>query len=325
MSHRREFLLVLLGMPVALARAQPVDPVRPMRVALIRTPDAKQARSNESIFVDTLRDLGWIEGRNIVFDRAYANGDETRLPALAAAAVARKPDVIYVQNNPELRAVLASTRAIPVVFSSVSLPVENGFVKSLRRPGGSVTGVASMGYELGGRRMQLLKRVLPHVKVVGVLHSPGHLSSRNERQLIEQAAGRNAQLTWLVANEVGDIDAALAAAAGRVEALLVTTIPIFIRERGRILTFAAGHRLPVIGPAALFAEEGALVSYSVMAGEQVRRAAYLADKILRGASPGAIPVEQPTKFELVVNLKVAKALGVAIPHAVLVQASRVIE
>jgi putative tryptophan/tyrosine transport system substrate-binding protein len=323
MNHRRELLLALLGTPVGLARAQAVKPgARLMRAGILRTTGPDRSLL---LFVETMRELGWAESRDIVYDGVHAEGDETRLPALAAALVARKPDVIFVQNNAGLRAVLASTRTIPIVFASVSLPVENGFIKSLRQPGGNVTGVASIGNELGGRRMQLLRRVMPDARRVAVLYSPLHPSSRNERMLIEQAAGTGVHLTWLIVNEAEDLQAGLAKAAGRIEALLITQIPLFSRERKRILGFAAAHRIPVIAATEGFVEDGALLAYTTSFAEHTRRSAHLVDKILRGANPADIPVEQPTTFELTLNLKTAKALGITIPHAVRVQASRVIE
>ena len=323
--HRRRLVLALLSCPIAWAHAQRSTPAaKPVRVALLRT----QAVKSDRIFEDAMRDLGWVEGRDVVYDRAYADGDAKRLPELAAALVARKPALIHLRNNPELRAALAATRPnpIPIVFASVSDPVESGFVKSLRRPEGNVTGVTSLGWELSGKRMELVKQVMPNISRVGVLFSPGHLSAHREVELIARAAGPRVQVTTLTVNNPDDIDTAFAAAvAGRVEAVLATARPVFGLARKRIIELAATHRVAVVGPGPAFAEAGALMSYSSVFAEHLRRSAHMVDKILRGAQPTDIPVEQPTRFELVVNLKTAKALGITIPEKVLLRADRVIE
>lgn len=311
-----------------IAQAQPVaHSGKAVRVALLRTPAAKQSASDR-IFEDATRELGWVEGRDIIYDRAYADGDDKRLPALAAALAARKPDLIHLRNNPELRAALAATREtrIPIVFAAVADPVESGFIKSLRRPEGNVTGVTSIGWQLSGKRMELLKEALPHLSRIGVLFSPGHLSAQSEIELIKRAAGPRVQATTLTVNSPKDIDAAFAAAvASRVEAVFATNRPVFGLARMRIMELASTHRVPVVGPGPAFAQSGALISYSSIFAEHLRRSAHMVDKILRGTKPADIPVEQPTKFALIVNLKTAKALGITIPQSVLLQASQVIE
>ena len=327
--NRRVFLVAVAALP-ALAW---IDPARAqsakapggkvMRVGILRHSGTP---SLHTVFVDTLRELGWIEGRNVVYDIASTDGDDKRLPEVAAALVARRPDVIYASNNPLVLAALGQTRTIPIVFAAVFDPVGAGFVKSLRMPGGNVTGVANIAVEeLAGRRLQLLKEVLPKTTHVGVLMAGGR-SSSSEYKVIEQAAGRGVRISPAVVKDPADVQAVFSALLEKKpEALLLTQTPLFMAERKRILELAARHRLPVVAPRSEQADEGALMSYNSNLVDHARRAAYLADKILRGTKPGDIPVEHPTNFELVINLRTAKALGITIPQSVLLQASRVIE
>lgn len=327
MNLRRKIVLAFVAAPVAFARAQPAKPpAKPMRVGLLRVgPAPTNPGALHKILVETLRELGWVEGRNIVYDAVYADADEARLSEAAAMLVARRPDVIYVSNGPTARAAFGATRSIPIVFSSVPEPVQVGLVKSLAQPGGNVTGVATFGGELGARRMQLLKEALPRISRVGVLVTPSATTS-NEQSFIERAAGAGVKVfaaTVKAPSEFHDVFAALA--ANKAEALLVTQSALFNRERKAILQLAAKHRIPVVGFRSQQVDEGALMSYNSSLADHTRRAAHLVDKVLRGAKPADIPVEQPTQFELVINLKTAKALGITIPQSVLLQASRVIE
>jgi len=272
-----------------------------------------------------MRELGWIEGRNVTYDRVYAEGNPARLPDLAGELVARRPDLLYTTPNAEALALAAKTRSIPIVFGAVTGPVELGLARSLARPGGNATGVANIGSELGGKRMQLLKQVLPNLRRVGVLVVPNTPSAMNEPQLIGQAAGTGVEVmaAYVKDGELGTAFASLA--QGQVEAVLMTHTPIFVRQRKRVLELASKLRIPVIGHRSEVAEAGALLSYSSILLEQIRASARIADKILKGATPADIPIEQPTKFELVINLKSANALGITVPQSVLVQADRVIE
>ena len=275
--------------------------------------------------MQTLRELGWVEGRNVVYDRVYAEGDFSRLPALAAELVARKPDLVYTVNNPTALAAHGKTRTIPIVFSSVLDPVSTGLVQSLARPGGNVTGVANIGPELAAKRMQILRGAFPKMQRVGVLMISTQQSAR-ALKAVEQTVGTTVRVIPATANTAAELDAAFSLIAeSRAEALLLLQTAQFMTERKRVLELAAKHRLPVMGYRTPFADDGALMSYSELLPEQVYRAAHIADKILRGAKPADIPVEQPTKFELVINLKTARALGITIPEKLLLQADRVIE
>lgn len=326
MNTRRRFLIGLAALGPALAQAQPAGRGgKPLRVAMLRSGRADQPNVLTKVFVDTMRDLGWMEGRNIVYDIRWAEGDDSRLPELAATLVARQPDLIYVGNNPQALAAFGKTRTIPVVFSSVTDPVNAGLVQSLARPGGNVTGIANIGWELGGRRMQLLKESLPNMSRVGVLMIPSTASSK-EQELIKQSAGAGIRIVPAIARDAKDIDAAVGAfAEQRVEAWILTQTALFMSHRKRVLAHAEKQRMPVMGYRAEQVQDGALMSYGSLLPDLVRRAAHIADKVLKGTKPADIPVEQPTKFELVINMKTAKALGITIPPSIFLQAERVIE
>jgi putative ABC transport system substrate-binding protein len=333
MNNRRKLFLALCALTAGLARAQPAERAgKIVRVGILSTGKRSTVDvGNNKIFVDTMRELGWIEGRNILYDRVYAEGDEKRLPSLAAELVARSPDLIWGGPNSVARAALASTRTIPIVFASSSSVVERGLVKSLARPGGNVTGVQNIGWELGGKRLHLLKQALPKMTRVGVLVSPNpdpSGASAREFAMIEKAAAAlGVTAIPAMANGVEEFDAAITLLVkNKVEALLVIHIPLFYNGRKRILELAASRRLPVVGFRSEHADDGALLSYSALLSDQIRRSTQMVDQILKGAKrPADIPVEQPTKFELVVNARTAKALGITIPGEILLQASRVIE
>jgi putative ABC transport system substrate-binding protein len=309
-----------------LARAQPAERAV-KRVGILVTTTKANYQVQEKAIIDAMRELGWVEGRNVLYDRVYADDDETRLPGLAAALVARGPNLIYAIANAQVLAASAKTRAIPIVFASFSRPVELGLIQSLARPGGNVTGVTNIGWELGGKRLQLLKQALPKITRVGVLIQPLMQDSLREQKLIEQAAATlDVRVVPAMIKQVDELDAAFATLSKeRVEALLITHISIFLNQRKRILDLAARHRMPVVAHRGELADDGALMAYSSVLTEQIRRSVQLADKILKGANPGDIPVEQPTKFELVVNMKTARALGLTIPQPFMLLVDRVIE
>ncbi len=332
MNNRRKLVIALGALSAGLARAQPAERAgKTMRVGILSTATrAIPEAGNSKTFVDAMRELGWVEGRNILYDRVYAEGDEKHLPTLAAELVARSPDLIWMAPTSAALAALASTRTIPIVFAASANVVERGLVKTLARPAGNVTGVQNIGWELGGKRLQLLKQALPKIARVGVLVRPNPDPSRisQEFAMIEKAAV-TLGLTVIpaMARVAGEFDAAIAPLVkNRVEALLVTHTPLFFSGRKRILELAASRRLPVVGFRSEYADDGALMSYSSLLSDQIRRSAQMVDTILKGTKkPADIPVEQPVKFELVVNGKTAKTLGITIPSEILLQANRVIE
>ncbi len=275
-------------------------------------------------FRDGLRVFGYVEGNNLVIEQRYANGKPERLAGLVAELVGAKADVIVTTGNQATAAAKTTTGAIPVVFVAGD-PVEAGFVASLARPGGNMTGVNTLPGELNAKRLELLKEALPKVSRVAVLFEPRQLSTSIPP--IETAASLlGLQVTRLEVHGAYDFERALAAAArSHVGALMPVSSALFHGERQRIISLAAKHRLPAIYEHRDFAEAGGLLSYGPDILFLNRRVAAYVDKIFKGAKPTDLPVEQPTKFELVINLKTAKALGLTIPQTILLQAAQVIE
>ena len=326
MNNRRKLLLALAALPAGLARAQ-APAGKPVRVAIFERTSADRSQSLVKVFIDTLRELGWVEGRNIIYDRVNADDDDTRLPALAAALVKRGPDLIYMSAGQPAQAAVAATRTVPIVYSSGSDWVELGWAKSLAHPGGNITGIMNLGNELGAKRLQLLKQALPKITRVGVLVHPSVSQTARELKSIEQAASAmRVTVVSALAKQPSELNAAIASLAkNRIEALLTTHTNLFLVERRQIIDLAAKQRIPVIAHRSAMTDDGALMSYSSILAEQIQRAAHQVDKILKGAKPGDIPIELPTKFELVVNQRTAKALGITIPGEVMLQATRVVE
>jgi len=254
-----------------------------------------------------------------------SSADDKRLPDIARALVAKEPDLIYVNTFVEIEAVLAATRTIPVVTSS--LVVETGIVKDLSRPGGNITGIATLGAETSSKRMEITKELMPKLRRAGFLMTSS-VASTEALKAIEGTAGPNVKVISAVANSVAELEAAFdALAESQVEALMLAQISWTQGARARklIIDFALKSRIPLIAHRSVLTDDGALLSYEDSRVGQHRRAAYLADKILNGTKPGDIPVEMPTAFELVVNMKTANALGLAIPPSIRERADRVIE
>jgi putative ABC transport system substrate-binding protein len=274
-----------------------------------------------------LRDLGWIEGRNLTFELRFANGQFDRLPELAADLVRQGVDVIVTGSNPGALAAKQATATIPIVFVTIGDPIAGGLVSSLGRPEGNLTGVTTLGLELNAKRLELLKDTLRGVDRIGVLTNPK--SPYTEEFAASRAAIARALSIELHPVEVRD-PAGLAAAfeqlrSARAAALLVLADIMFITHRQRIVELAAVNRLPVVYPDEAFIDAGGLMFYGSGLPDMYRHAATYVDKILNGAKPGDLPVEQPTKFSLVINLKTARALGLSIPSSVLFRADQVIE
>src|SRR5215475_7983073 len=269
-------------------------------------------------FRQGLRDLGYVEGRNVVIEYGDAEGKLERLPALAVDLVARKVDVILATTTPQAVAAKQATKTLPIVFAAADDPVGSGLVTSLARPGGNVTGSSMFAPELVGKRLELLKQAVPGVTRVAVLWQPGGLGERTEQDQLKaaDAAARalGVQPQLVGAKSPADIDRAFSdITGGRAGALSVLTSTMFWSERKRLVDLAAKHRLPVVYPWRDGVDAGGLMSYGGVNADQFRRAATFVDKILKGAKPADLPIEQPTKFELVINLKAARAIGLAIP------------
>ncbi len=282
-------------------------------------------------FRHTLRDLGYVEEKNIVIEYRFAEGQFDRLPDLAAELVRLKVDVIVTTGSPATRAAQHATRTIPLVMTVVGDPIKTGFVASLAKPGGNITGLTQIAPQLSGKRLELLKEAFPKISRVAVFVDGAVTaqqlsgSLKQETQMAAEALGVKLQFL-----EVGgpnpDLDGAFRTATSqRTGALIILPGPVLLLHRKRIVDLAAKSRLPAIYPHGEFVEAGGLMFYGPDFIDLYRRAATYVDKILKGAKPADLPVEQPTKFELVVNLKTAKALGLTIPPSVLFKADQVIQ
>ena len=281
-------------------------------------------------FRQGLRDLGYVEGRNVVIESRDAEGKLERLPVLAAELVAHKVDVLVAQPTVSALAAKQATRTLPIVFASAPDPVENGLVTSLARPGGNVTGLSALAKELVGKRLEQLKQAVPGVSRVAVLWQPGAFGERTERDMLKGAevAARalGVRLQFVEARGPEDFDRAFSEMTREhAGALTVLSSSMFFDERRRLVDLAAKNRLPALYPTRESVDAGGLMSYGPNLADSFRRAAGYVDKILRGAKPGDLPIEQPTKYELVINLKTAKALGLTIPPSLLQRADEVIQ
>jgi putative ABC transport system substrate-binding protein len=274
-----------------------------------------------------LRELGYVEGQNIALEVRWAEGRTERLPDLVAELVRFKVDILVVATTPGALAAKKATRTIPVVFVGVGEAVEGGLVASLARPGGNLTGLTVLNPEISGKRLELLKESLPSISRVAVLTNPGnpiHTIFWRETRTAAQTLGLQLQPIKVRAPE--DFDEALrAATSGRADALLAFDDPLTVGYRARLVALAAKYRLPTMYGLREFPDAGGLLSYGPNFPDQYRRTAIYVDRILKGARPADLAIEQPTKFELVINRKTAKTLGVTIPPSLLLRADEVIE
>jgi len=327
-TRRRELLIALGAGALAWAgavRAQVPPTVR--RIGLLSGFSPSVDASSYKELLLSLRDLGWVEGKNISIEYRYAEGRHDRLPDLAADLVRLKVDVIVTTATSDALAAQKATKAIPIVMVAAGNPVANGLVESLARPGGNVTGLSQMLQELSGKRLALLKEVVPKLSHVAVLWNPQSASATlNWKENQQPARQLGIELHSLEVRSPSELDKAFEAATNvRAGALAILPDPVISTNLERIVDFAAKSRLPSIYQSSEFADAGGLVTYGPDRADLFRRAASYVDKILKGAKPGDLPVEQPTKFELVINLKTAKALGIVIPASLLARADEVIE
>ncbi len=281
-------------------------------------------------FSQGLRDLGYVEGRNVVIEYRDAQGKLEPLSSLAAELVALKVDIIVASSTAAALAAKEVTSVVPIVFATVPDPVASGLVASLARPGGNVTGLSNLNADLVGKCLEYLTQAVPGVNRVAVLWQPGAFGERTEKQMLkaaEVAAGTlGIQLKFVEARAPADIDKAFADITGAgVDALTVLVSGMLLGERKRIVDFAAQRRLPAIYTFRELVDAGGLMSYGVSLADLFRRAASYVDKILKGAKPAELPVEQPIKHEFVVNLKTAKALGLTVPPTIIARADEVVE
>jgi len=333
--NRRRFVgtlsASLLAAPLA-AGAQ--SPAKVAQIGYLVLDLAASPHLHEA-FRQGLRDLGYVEGRNVVIDYRDAEGKTERLPALAAELTALKVDVIVALTTPQALAAKQATRTIPIVFLAGD-PVASGLVTSLARPGGNLTGVSTLAPDLVGKCLELLKQAVPEVSRVAVLWQPGAvferagkdvLTERDVRKGVETAAHTlGMQPQFVDARGPEDFDRAFSEMSrARANALAVLPYAMFVNERRRLTDLAAKTRLPAVYAFRESVDAGGLMSYGADIAHMFRRAALYVDKILKGAKPADLPVEQPTKFELVINLKTAKVLGLTIPPSVLLRADEVIQ
>ena len=322
--NRRRRLVVAMGAatfaaPIATLAQQP----KVWRVGFLsqnRAPDF-------SPFAQGMRELGYVEGKNLIIEWRSAEGDLGRLPALAADLVKMKVDAIVAVGVPPVSAAQKATTLIPIVFVGIGDPVTYGFVKSLARPEANLTGLANLNRELRGKMIEMLHEMAPTASRLAVLMNPANRAHVLSLDLVEAAArARKLKVVRAEAQTPQEIDQAFKLMHDqKADILLVSPDPFFAQQRKQIVELAAKHRLPSIAGTSEYAEAGVLMSYGTNRAGEYRRAAIYADKIIKGRQPADLPVEQPVKYELVINGKTAKALGLTIPQSLLISAERVIE
>ena len=328
--RRRNFIALLGGAAAAwplAARAQQGERMRRIGVLQSLAADDPAAKSSIAAFTQRLQELGWAEGRNLHVDYYWAAGDLSRVRAAAVELARAQPDVIFTAGSPSLRAAQQATHAIPIVFVNVADPVGQGFITSLARPGGNATGFTNFEFSLGGKWLQTLKDVTPRVGQVALLVNPDNPNASFFLRSVETVAPSFGieTLATPVRNKA-EIEGAISALAGRsIGGLIVLPDGLSIVYSQLIVGLAARYRLPVVYPFRDFVVDGGLVSYGINLSANYRQAADYVDRILRGASPADLPVQAPTKFELVINLKTAKGLDLEIPRDLLLVANEVIE
>jgi putative ABC transport system substrate-binding protein len=306
------------------AEAQQLARVPRIGFLIASSPSAMAPRLDA--FRQGLRELGYVEGKTVVLEHRYADGRPDRLPALAAELTRLKVAVIVTSGPTATRPAKAATSTIPIVMAFDDDPVGSGFVATLAHPGGNITGLSTLAPEISGKRLELLKETAPKLGRVAVIGTSTRQGTAQTLREMEPAAGAvGLKLQYLDVQDQNDIETAFrAASTGHADAVLVLQSPVFNSQRLKIAGFAVKSGLPVIYPASQYVEDGGLMSYGVSIPDLDRRAATYVDKILRGARPAELPIEQPTKFELVINLKAAKQIGLTIPPNVLARADRVI-
>jgi len=325
---RREFI-TLLGSAAAwplAARAQQPDRVRRIGVLINTVDNDPDAVARLSAFKKALRELGWDEGRNLQIDTRLGVEDD-RIRRNAAELIALAPDVILANGPPPAMALQQATRSVPIVFAGVNDPVSSGFVESLAQPGGNITGFSLVEYSFSGKWLELLKELSPRVMRAAILRDLGLASGSGQLGAIQSVApSLGVELTPLNVSDAGAIERSLAAFARSPNGgMIVTGSTLALVHRKLIITLADRHRLPAVYPQRPFIASGGLISYGTDSIDPFRRAAGYADRILKGEKPADLPVQAPTKYELVINLKTARALGLEVPPTLLARADEVIE
>jgi len=325
---RKKFIFLALG-PLLSALSVSAEAQQPKKIPRIGYIAARSGpEANEKAFLEGLQALGYFEGQTIVIEWRYAQQKLDRLPELASELVRLKVDLIVTSGGyPTVQAAQKATTTIPIVMANVNDAVELGLVASLAHPGGNTTGISSLTPELSGKMVELAKETIPKASQVATLANPSGLNWKLNRKVMEGAArSLGMQLLAIEIRGPDDLESAFELARKkRADALIFPASGFFALYRQRILELAAQSRLPAIGNSARWAEEGCLIAYGPNVAEFYRRAATYVDRILKGAKPADLPVERPTKFEFLINLKTAKALNLTIPQSVLFRADRVIK
>jgi putative ABC transport system substrate-binding protein len=315
---------VALVLTAMVGLAVPIHGAPVPRIGLL-TATACEGHRNYAALREALRELGYVEGQTLTID-CRGSRQRERLIELAAELVRLKPDVLVTDGSAATRAAMRATKSIPIVMGTVGDPLSSGFVASLSRPGGNVTGLTLVTAELNGKRLQLIRELVPGESRVAVLANPEGAGRTHVRDLQTAAEPLRVTLRVVEARNPEEIERAFATLAHeRIRALLVLPDAMLSNEHRRIVALAARARLPAVYEAREFVETGGLLSYGPRVRDNFRRAATFVDKILKGSNPANLPIEQPTTFELVINMKTAKALGLTIPQSVLVRADEVIQ
>ena len=324
--RRRNFITLVGGAiawPLAV-RAQQPERMRRIGVLMPFAKDNPEGQARTAAFLQELQKLGWTEGRNLQIEY---RGDTDDLRKAATELVTSSPDVILGNGTPAVAALQQATRTVPIVFASVADPVSGGFVASLAKPGGNITGFTNVDYGIGAKYVELLKEIAPHVTRVGVIRDPTSTASIGQLAAIQTAARSfGLEVSPLGGRDARDIEQTVTEfARGSNCGLITVGSPLTVNNRALIISLAARHRLPAVYPFRSFVDAGGLISYGPDPVDQFRQAAGYVDRILKGEEPAELPVQSATKFELVINLKTAKALGLTVPPSLLSRADEIIE
>jgi ABC-type uncharacterized transport system substrate-binding protein len=328
--RRREFITLLGGMAVAwplAAGAQQGERMRRIGLLMTLAADDPEAQARNAAFLQALGELGWTVGRNVQIDYRWSGADADRIRNAAAELVALAPDLIQANSAPAIAALLQATRTVPIVFANVMDPVGAGFVASLARPGGNATGFSYTEYGISVKWLELLKEIAPGVTRAAVLRDPAIPTGPAQFGIIQALApSLGVEVNPVDVRDTGEMERAVTTFARSPKGgLIVTASPLTLVHRELIVTMAARHRLPAVYPFRYHAAVGGMIAYGPNSIDPYRRAATYVDRILKGEKPAELPVQAPTKYELVINLKTAKALGLEVPPTLLARADEVIE